>query len=68
MVPTKYIHEPWKMPVDVQESSMCVIDENYPSPIVDEVSSRKEGVKKSICCKVHERIENSKQNRFTETR
>ena len=51
MVPTKYIHEPWKMPVDVQEISMCVIDENYPSPIVDEVTSRKEGVKKSYAAR-----------------
>ena len=41
MIPTKYIHEPWKMPIEVQENVSCLIDTHYPSPIVDEVTSRK---------------------------
>jgi deoxyribodipyrimidine photo-lyase len=34
-VPTEYIHEPWKMPADVQRGSGCVIGVDYPPPIVD---------------------------------
>mmetsp|Transcript_30770 Transcript_30770/g.60213 ORF Transcript_30770/g.60213 Transcript_30770/m.60213 type:complete len:347 (+) Transcript_30770:1-1041(+) len=34
-VPTKYIAEPWKMPMKVQESSGCIIGKDYPEPIVD---------------------------------
>lgn len=39
-VPTKYIHEPWKMPLDVQVESACVIGETYPYPSVDHKSQR----------------------------
>lgn len=51
MIPTKYIHEPWKMPIEVQENVSCLIDTHYPSPIVDEVTSRKEGVKRSYAAR-----------------
>ncbi len=51
MVPTKYIHEPWKMPIEVQENVSCLIDTHYPSPIVDEVTSRKEGVNRSYAAR-----------------
>ena len=51
MVPTKYIHEPWKMPIEVQENVSCLIDTHYPSPIIDEVTSRKEGVKMSYAAR-----------------
>jgi deoxyribodipyrimidine photo-lyase len=34
-VPDEFIHEPWKMPADVQRASGCIIGLNYPSPIVD---------------------------------
>ena len=47
MVPTKFIHEPWKMPLELQESLACVIGDSYPSPVVDEVESRKSGVSRS---------------------
>ncbi len=40
-VPDKYIHEPWKMPPDVQRASECVIGQNYPEPIVDHAAARK---------------------------
>jgi deoxyribodipyrimidine photo-lyase len=36
----RYIHEPWKMPQDVQESSSCAIGEDYPKPIVDHAAAR----------------------------
>lgn len=31
-VPTQYVHEPFKMPPDVQEASNCVIGRDYPRP------------------------------------
>ena len=34
-VPTGYIHEPWRMPVELQWSSGCVVGRDYPAPIVD---------------------------------
>ncbi|MBE0687474.1 MAG: deoxyribodipyrimidine photo-lyase [Anaerolineaceae bacterium] len=34
-VPQQYIHEPWTMPLDVQEQSRCIIGKHYPTPIVD---------------------------------
>ena len=51
MVPSKYIHEPWKMPIEVQKNVSCLIDTHYPSPIVDEITSRKEGVKRSYAAR-----------------
>ena len=32
--PTKYIYEPWKAPVSVQQECGCVIGVDYPHPIV----------------------------------
>ena len=40
-VPDKYVHEPWKMPPEVQRASGCLIGENYPEPIVDHAAARK---------------------------
>lgn len=34
-VPPEFIHEPWKMPADVQQRVGCLIGKDYPSPIVD---------------------------------
>ena len=34
-VPDRFIHEPWKMPADVQRSTRCVIGRDYPAPVVD---------------------------------
>ncbi len=40
-VPDKYIHEPWKMPLDIQRSSGCLIGASYPAPVVDHAVARK---------------------------
>ena len=32
-VPTKYVHTPWLMPTAVQESSECVLGQDYPYPL-----------------------------------
>jgi deoxyribodipyrimidine photo-lyase len=39
-VPIKYIHEPWKMPPEVQRGSGCLIGQDYPFPIVDHALAR----------------------------
>lgn len=39
-VPDRFIHEPWRMPAEIQESFSCRIGTDYPSPIVDRAVSR----------------------------
>ena len=39
-VPDKYIHEPYKMPDDVQQAAGCRIGDDYPHPIVDHKAAR----------------------------
>ena len=34
-VPDQYIHEPWKMPDEVQSQAHCILGQTYPKPIVD---------------------------------
>ena len=50
-VPDKYVHEPWKMPQELQNDVDCVIGKHYPSPIVDEASARKEGVRRTYAAR-----------------
>ncbi len=37
-VPLAYIHEPWRMPTEVQHKHGCVLGRDYPFPIVDHAS------------------------------
>ena len=39
-VPDRFIHEPWKMPDDVQEECGCTIGREYPAPIVNHAWAR----------------------------
>ena len=39
-VPDEFIHEPWKMPVDLQQEAGCIIGKDYPVPIVDHTLAR----------------------------
>ncbi len=39
-VPVKFIHEPWRMPQEVQRGSGCIIGRDYPAPIVDHALAR----------------------------
>jgi deoxyribodipyrimidine photo-lyase len=39
-VPTRYIGEPWLMPDSVQEQAGCIIDRDYPAPIIDRTLTR----------------------------
>ena len=34
-VPVKYVHEPSRMPLEVQRKSGCVVGRDYPAPMVD---------------------------------
>jgi len=34
-VPTSFIHEPWKMNLETQINSNCILGKDYPKPIVD---------------------------------
>ena len=40
LVPTKFIHTPWEMPVEVQQEMHCQVDSDYPAPIVDHSLAR----------------------------
>lgn len=39
-VPLKYIHNPWKMPEEIQLQIGCIIGRDYPSPIIDHKFAR----------------------------
>ncbi len=58
MVPTDYIHEPWKMTEKIQESIICHIGKDYPEPILNEIESRKEGIKKSYSARKGDDVRN----------
>ena len=34
-VPNKFIHTPWLMPKEIQNQTNCIIEQDYPAPIVD---------------------------------
>jgi deoxyribodipyrimidine photo-lyase len=44
-VPTKFIHEPWNMPLEVQQAIGCVIGRDYPAPIVDHAEARQQALR-----------------------
>lgn len=33
--PTKYIYDPWKAPIEVQNKACCIIGKDYPKPIIN---------------------------------
>lgn len=34
-LPTLYVHEPWKAPLDVQKECGCIVGRDYPAPMID---------------------------------
>ncbi len=44
-VPGAFIHQPWKMPLEVQRESGCIIGEDYPQPLVDHSQARERTLK-----------------------
>ncbi len=41
-VPKAFIHEPWRMPEEVQEEADCIIGRDYPEPLIDHAEARKQ--------------------------
>ncbi len=39
-VPDEFVHEPWKMPAEIQSKTGCKIGKDYPSPIIDHAWAR----------------------------
>lgn len=39
-VPRRYVHDPWRMPLDVQREAACLIGGEYPAPIIDHAQAR----------------------------
>jgi deoxyribodipyrimidine photo-lyase len=39
-VPDRFIHQPWRMPLEVQRGAGCIIHRDYPAPIVDHAWAR----------------------------
>lgn len=40
LVPNKYIHTPWEMSDELQKQAQCLIDNDYPGPIIDHSLAR----------------------------
>jgi deoxyribodipyrimidine photo-lyase len=34
-IPNRYIHNPWDMPLAIQRQAGCLLDQDYPKPIID---------------------------------
>jgi deoxyribodipyrimidine photo-lyase len=45
-VPDEYLDEPSRMPPEVQEQAGCLLDRDYPSPIVDHLAARREALER----------------------
>ena len=43
-VPDSHIHEPWRMDIDTQRASNCMIGVDYPAPIVEHALRRVEAI------------------------
>ncbi len=39
-VPTQYIHQPWFMPLEIQNQTGCLIGKTYPAPLVDHQAAK----------------------------
>jgi deoxyribodipyrimidine photo-lyase len=39
-VTDRFIHQPWKMLLDIQQKAGCVVGQDYPAPIVDHAWAR----------------------------
>ena len=43
-VPADFLAEPWTMPRAVQDAARCIIGRDYPAPIVDHATARREAI------------------------
>lgn len=70
-MPTEFIHQPWKAPIEIQEEINCVIGQEYPLPIIDLAqtsqinSQRMKRIRESIIeTKLHVRPSNEEEIRM----
>jgi len=47
-MPSKYIYEPWKAPLKVQQDAKCRIGKDYPFPIVDHEEMKKRNIQRMM--------------------
>lgn len=47
-MPSKYIYEPWKAPLKVQQDANCRIGKDYPFPIVDHEEMKKRNIQRMM--------------------
>ena len=45
-MPLRYLFEPWKAPLPVQEKAKCIVGEDYPFPIVNHKEASNECAKR----------------------
>lgn len=45
-MPAKYIYEPWKAPLAVQQAAGCIVGQDYPSPVVDHAVASKANIER----------------------
>jgi deoxyribodipyrimidine photo-lyase len=45
-VPGEFLAEPWAMPPEVQRTAGCVIGQDYPEPVVDHATARREALER----------------------
>lgn len=45
-MPSKYIYEPWKAPIELQRRIGCIIGKDYPRPIVDHKEASRSNITK----------------------
>jgi deoxyribodipyrimidine photo-lyase len=51
-VPDECIHEPWKMPDDVQRKARYLIGKDYPAPIIDHTFARERALAAYRACEL----------------
>ena len=44
-VPSPWIHEPWRMPPDVQQRAGCIVGRDYPAPCIDHQRARQRALR-----------------------
>ena len=45
-MPARYVYEPWKAPLSIQQMAKCVVGVDYPAPIVDHNKAKEANMKK----------------------
>mmetsp|Transcript_22320 Transcript_22320/g.24905 ORF Transcript_22320/g.24905 Transcript_22320/m.24905 type:complete len:122 (+) Transcript_22320:39-404(+) len=65
-IPDKYIYEPWKAPLGVQQRAKCIIGKDYPEPIVDHSVASKENKEKMKAAFASAKSSSSKRKKSTD--